>query len=174
MLHVDEILKDWQGETDDSVVLDYEDRHRRRMVLESEKGVSLLLDLADVPDLRDGDALKLSSGLVVAVCAAPEALMEVRGRDPLHLMRLAWHIGNRHLAAEIRTDTLLIRADHVIEGMVRGLGAEVTHVEAPFNPEGGAYDSGVAVTGHDPGHSHGHGRSHDHGHHHHDHEHEHG
>lgn len=167
MLRVDEILKNWQGETADDVVLDYEDRHRRRMVLKSGKGVEFLLDLAEVPDLRGGDALRLSSGLVVAIRAAPEALMEVRCRDALHLMRVAWHIGNRHLAAEIRADAILIRADHVIEGMLRGLGAEVTHVEAPFNPEGGAYDNAVPVAGHSHGHSHGH-------HHHHDHEHEHG
>ena len=65
MLRVDEVLKSWQGETADDVVLDYEDRHRRRMVLKSGKGVEFLLDLAEVPDLRGGDALRLSSGLVV-------------------------------------------------------------------------------------------------------------
>lgn len=164
MRRVEEILKDWQGDTTDGVVLDYEDRHRRRMVLKTERGAEFLLDLAEVPDLRDGDALELSSGEIVAVHAAPESLMEIHGQDALHLARLAWHIGNRHLAAEIREDALRIRADHVIEVMVRGLGGEVAHVKAPFNPEGGAYDNSVVVTGHSHGHSHSHDHDHEHDH----------
>ncbi|NIJ41964.1 urease accessory protein [Parvibaculum indicum] len=154
-----EIIKDWTGEIADRVVLDYEGRHRRRIALTTERGVGFLLDLPDVPDLRDGDALRLTSGEVIAVSAAPEALMEIRCRDALHLARMAWHIGNRHLAAEIGEGFLRIRADHVIAEMVKGLGGKLEMLEAPFNPEGGAYGAHIPVSGHDHGHSH-----HEHGH----------
>jgi urease accessory protein len=96
------------------------------------------------------------------VVAAAEPLVEIRTSDPNHMVRVAWHLGNRHLPTQIMGTRLRIRRDHVIEDMVRGLGAKVVPIEAPFDPEGGAYGHGT-VTGHDHGHAHGHSHSHDHG-----------
>jgi len=139
MLRATEILKACGPEASDEIVLDYDQRHRRRTAMESKNGTQFLLDLADVPDLRDGDGILLPSGTIVRVVAAPELLMEVRCRDPLQLTRIAWHLGNRHLPAEISDIHIRIRADHVIADMVRRHGASVRTLHAPFHPEGGAY-----------------------------------
>ena len=158
----------------DRVVLDYDDRHRRRLAMEGVEGTAFLLDLAEAVPLVSDSGLELEDGRVVMVVAAAEPLAEIRTSDPNHMVRVAWHLGNRHLPTQIMGTRLRIRRDHVIEDMVRGLGARVTAIEAPFDPEGGAYGHGT-VTGHDHGHSHDHGHahdhghSHDHGHHHHDH-----
>jgi urease accessory protein len=150
----------------DTVVLDFDDRHRRRMTMAGTRGLEFLLDLENAVVLRGGDALVLEDGRLVEVVAAPEPLLEIRGRDPHHLVRVAWHLGNRHLPTQIMAKSLRIRRDHVIEAMVKGLGARVIEIEAPFDPEGGAY----ADAGHDHGHDdHGH---HDHGHHHDHHDHD--
>ena len=156
----------------DVVTLDFDDRFRRRRRYVGAKGLAFLLDLEEAVALRDGDGLLLEAGGVVLVRAAPEPLVEISAETPERLARLAWHLGNRHLPTEIRAETLLIRDDHVIVAMLRGLGALVQQVNAPFNPEGGAY--GEHNRHHD--HAHGHGHSHDHGHdhghsHHPDHEH---
>lgn len=161
----------WGGTPADTVVLDYDRRTRRRIALTGRKGLAFLLDLAEAPVLRAGDGLKLEDGRIVEVAAAPEALLEITCSDERALARVAWHLGNRHLATEIDARTLHIRADHVIAEMARGLGASVRSVERPFNPEGGAYGHGAVQ-----GHSHGHGHGHAHGHHHHHghaHDHEH-
>lgn len=136
----------------DAVTLDYEARWRRRGLLHTESGQAVLLDLPEAVQLDDGDALTLEDGGRIAVRAADEALVEVRGESPRHLARLAWHLGNRHLPVEIGDGKLLIRRDHVLEDMLRKLGALMTLVEGPFRPEGGAY-------GH--GRTHGHSHSHD-------------
>ncbi|WP_082364052.1 urease accessory protein UreE [Rhodopseudomonas sp. AAP120] len=144
----------------DSVVLAFDDRHRRRMAMTGTRGLEFLLDLEHAVALRGGDALVLDDGRLIEVVAAPEPLLEIRGRDPLHLVRLAWHLGNRHLPTQIMAKALRIRRDHVIADMVKGLGGKVLEIDAPFDPEGGAY-----APAHDSGaHSH-----HDHGHHGHDH-----
>lgn len=142
----------------DTVVLDFDDRHRRRMAMTGTRGLEFLLDLENAVALRGGDALVLEDGRLVEVVAAPEPLLEIRGRDPHHLIRVGWHLGNRHLPTQIMAKALRIRRDHVIEAMVKGLGARVIEIEAPFDPEGGAYA--------DAGHAH-----HDYGHHHNDHDH---
>ena len=157
MIRVTEVLKHHHGPSDDVVTLDYEDRHRRRMALTGAGGAEFLLDLAEVPDLRDGDALRLENGQIIAVKAAPEPLMELHAHDALQLTRIAWHIGNRHLAAEITNGSLIVRADHVIAQMVEGLGGHVHYIAAPFNPERGAYAGATATHGH---HHHGHGHDH--------------
>lgn len=171
MKRVVTIIKNWSGQTDDAIALDFQDRHRRRIVLTSASGLEFMLDLADVPDLREGDALRLLSGEIVRVHAAPESLMEITCDDPLHLARIAWHLGNRHLPTEITEQKLRIHADHVIAEMVRGLGGHVRALMAPFNPEGGAYGQ-AANAG--KAHSHGHHHHHDDDHHHHAHDHDHG
>jgi urease accessory protein len=150
----------WGGEPADVVRLDYEARTRRRIALEGSGGLQFVLDLARAPVLRAGDGLKLEDGRIVAVEAAPERLLEIACADARQLARIAWHLGNRHLAAEIGERVILIRDDHVIADMVRGLGAETRLIERPFEPEGGAYGHG-AVHGHT--HAHAHGDHHHHG-----------
>jgi len=138
----------------DTVVLDYDQRHRRRTAMRGRGGLEFLLDLADAVPLRDGDALALEDGRLVIVAAAPEPLAEIHAHGPAELMRIAWHLGNRHLPAQLAGNSIRIRRDHVIEEMVAGLGAHVHAIDAPFDPEGGAY----------AGHSHAHSGDHHHDH----------
>jgi urease accessory protein len=158
----------WSDEPADLVRLDYDRRTRRRIALTGAGGLAFLLDLAKAPVLRAGDGIRLEDGRIVAVEAAPEQLLEITCGDAAQLARIAWHLGNRHLAAEIGERAVHIRDDHVIADMVRGLGARTRLVERPFNPEGGAYGHGAAQ-----GHSHGHGHTHGHHHHGHDGDHKH-
>ena len=144
-----------------SVELAHDDRRLRRKALPLEDGSRILVDFVEPVTLHAGDRLVLDDGRQVEVRAAPEELLEIIPRDPVHLAELAWHIGNRHLAAAIEPTRILILHDHVIDDMLQGLGAEVRHVVAPFEPLRGAYG----------GHAHGH---HDHGHSHGDHDHDHG
>src|SRR5580692_5652923 len=123
----------------DCVTLDAHGRHRRRIVLTGERGTTFLLDLPHAIALRDGDGLLLDDGAMVRVAGRPEPLLEIAAASASGLARLAWHIGNRHIDVQIAGDRLRIRRDHVIEDMLRGLGARVTPIEAPFEPEGGAY-----------------------------------
>lgn len=133
----------------DRVLIDFDRRHRRRIVLRTGHGQELLLDLPHAARLRDGDGLELEGGGVIRVRAQPEPLLEIRARTPADLARIAWHLGNRHLPMQILGTRLRIRADHVIEAMVRGLGGQVTSVKAPFDPEAGAYAGGHHHDGHD-------------------------
>ncbi len=119
----------------DRVVLDACDRQRRRIVLTGEKGTVVLLDLPRPETLHHGDGLLLDDGGIVCVAGKPEALVEVAASTPRDLIRLAWHIGNRHTEVQIVGDRLRTRRDHVLEEMVRGLGATVTAIDAPFDPE---------------------------------------
>ena len=139
----------WSGVATDHVTLAFDDRHRRSLAMMGERGVEFLLDLPEATTLRHGDGLVLEDGRMVEVRARPEPLLVVTGNNPLHLARLAWHLGNRHVPAAVEAGRILIRPDHVIAGMLSGLGAEVAAVEAPFDPEPGAYAQGG-------GHSHGH------------------
>ncbi|ESR24864.1 urease accessory protein UreE [Lutibaculum baratangense] len=123
----------------DTVTLDHDGRHRRRMVLTGDHGTEFLLDLPEARALREGEGLELEDGRVILVCAAPEKLMEVTAGNRHALMRIVWHLGNRHLPVEIEVDRVRLRPDHVIEAMIVGLGGKVAHVEAPFHPETGAY-----------------------------------
>ena len=133
----------------DRVVLDADERHRRRIALTGERGTQFLLDLPHAAALRDGDGLVLEDGAIVRVAGKPEALLEITAASAHDLARLAWHIGNRHTDMQVMGDRLRIRRDHVLEDMLRGLGARMRALEAPFDPEHGAY---------------GHGDSHDHDH----------
>jgi urease accessory protein len=165
----------WSEPPADTVVLGFDDRHRRRMAMTGTRGLAFLLDLENAVALRGGDALVLDDGRLIEVVAAPEPLAEIRCNDPQHLVRVAWHLGNRHLPTQIMAKGLRIRRDHVIEAMVKGLGARVIEIEAPFDPEGGAYAGG----GHphaeaDPHHQVAHDRSsHGHDDHHHGQQHHH-
>jgi urease accessory protein len=134
----------------DRVTLAFVDRHRRRMRLVADSGNSFLLDLARVQHLAEGDGLELDDGNYVRVCAKPERVLEIEADGPTGLLRLAWHLGNRHLPVQALDGKLRIRDDHVIAGMVEGLGGKVTRLNAPFDPVTGAY-AGV---------DHGHGHEH--------------
>src|SRR5579863_8665061 len=134
----------WSGEPADRVVLDYDDRRRRRIAMTGNNGTAFLLDLPSPAELLGGDALLLEDGRLVEVVAAPELLLEIRCADARHLARVAWHIGNRHVPAQVLSNALRIRRDHVLNDLARQLGADVAEIEAPFTPEGGAYQSAHA------------------------------
>ena len=146
----------------DRVVLDADERHRRRTVLTGESGTKFLLDLEHAAALKDGDGLVLDDGSIVTVAGRPEPLIEIEAKSPLDLLRLAWHLGNRHTQVEIVGARLRIRRDHVLESMVAGLGGKLTPIEAPFEPEAGAHGQGEHA--HDHGHAHHHHAHADHEH----------
>jgi len=123
----------------DRVVLGHDLRHRRRRMLVAVSGSPILLDLPQPTVLRHGDGLRLEDGRMILVEAQVEPLAEISAPDIAALVRIAWHLGNRHLQTQLFGDRLRIRRDHVIEAMVEKLGATVTAIEAPFDPEGGAY-----------------------------------
>ncbi|WP_026790741.1 urease accessory protein UreE [Pleomorphomonas oryzae] len=161
----------WSGAPADTLTLERDDRHRRRLVMRCIGKTVFLLDLKEAAVMKDGDALELEDGRLILVQAVPERLLEITAASPADLVRVAWHLGNRHLPAQFLGDRLRIRYDHVIEDMLKGLGATVTPVLAAFDPEGGAYGHGE-VHGHDHDHDHGeHEHTHEHGpeRHHHDH-----
>jgi urease accessory protein len=140
----------------DSLTLDFDARHRRRIRLTADEGEDVLLDLPKAVAMADGDGLQIDDGRWLKVQAAAELTVEVRHEDPNQLVRVAWHLGNRHLPTEIQDQVLRIRPDHVIEDMLRRFGADLVKVRAPFQPEGGAYGS------HGYHHSHGeHGHGHE-------------
>ncbi len=176
MIRATEVIArgDWRGDPADTVVLDFDDRHRRRFAMEGVGGLNFLLDLPEAVALRTGDALKLEDGRLVEILGASEPLAEIRAESPEHLLRLAWHLGNRHLPVQVAGQKLRIRRDHVIEAMVQGLGGQVRAVEAAFDPEGGAYAQAMQAHHHGHDHHHDHGPHHDHGHkHEHGHKHDH-
>ncbi|MGI6850806.1 urease accessory protein UreE [Mesorhizobium sp. 1B3] len=154
------------GSPFDVVVLAHDERHLRRKVLALRNGLDVLVDLPEAIAFHHGDLLVLEDGRSVEIIAAKEQLYEISGQNGLHLMQLAWHLGNRHLPAQIEETRIVILRDHVIKSMLEGLGAKVSEIVEPFQPVRGAYHGT---------HSHGHGQgghSHDDGHHHHDHSHQ--
>jgi urease accessory protein len=177
MLHVEEVLGLPESTaTVDELVLDYDARQKHRFLATLASGVEVAVTLPRGTRLADGDHLRLSDGRYVRVRAAEEALSVVTTPDTLLLARVAYHLGNRHVALAITPGRLAYGHDHVLDEMVRRLGAAVTFERAPFVPEGGAYGGGG---GHhhahaDHHHEHDqHGHAGAHGHHHHEHEHEH-
>lgn len=151
------------GNAESILELDHDMRNRRRAVYRPAIGEPLLLDMERVVHLRGGDRLLLDDGVRIEVAAAPEPLIEITAPDLHALVRIAWHLGNRHLPTQLAEGRLLIRHDHVIAEMVEGLGGACRAIRAPFDPEGGAY-AGNGAAHHSNGHDHGH-----HKHHHHDH-----
>ena len=132
-----------------AVTLDFDARYRRRIRLTTDDDEDFLLDLPKTVAMADGDALQLDDGRLLKVQAAAELTVEVRHADPNQLVRIAWHLGNRHFPTEIRNDVLRIRPDHVIEAMLHGFGADLVKLQAPFQPEGGAYSGSGHRHGHD-------------------------
>ena len=121
------------------VRLAFDDRHRRRLRLETTAGEPVLLDLPRAVAMAEGAGLRCTDGAWIEVAARPEPVLRITAASPVLMARLAWHLGNRHTPAEIRAGAILIRPDHVLAGMVRDLGAVATETVAPFQPEGGAY-----------------------------------
>jgi urease accessory protein len=139
----------WSGAAADRIVLRHDERHCRRVSLTASSGLAFVLDLPAATRLRGGDALILEDGRPVEVVAAREEIFEIRCRDPQQLARVAWHLGNRHVPVQVLADALRIRRDHVLAELVTQLGAYPVPLEAPFEPEAGAYDG-----------AHGHGDAH--------------
>jgi urease accessory protein len=141
----------------DVITLDHGERHRRRIALTADGGTAFLLDLDKADVLEDGDGIGLESGWLVEVRAAPEKLVEVTTGSPLELLTLAWHIGNRHVPAEVAEGAIYIAYDHVLIDMLQGLGAQTRIVERPFRPVRGAYHhhENGGYAGHHHGHTHG-------------------
>ena len=130
----------WQGEAAvDRVTLAFLDRHRRRLRLVADSGTPFLLDLPRVRHLIDGDGLELDDGSRIRVCAAAEPVIEITADRPADLLRIAWHIGNRHLPLQVLEGRLRLLADPVVAAMIEGLGGKIARREAPFDPESGAY-----------------------------------
>ena len=132
------------------VTLDYEGRFLRRKRLVTNTGESFLVELPETVSLSSTDGFLLDDNRVIAIKAKPEMLFKVKHSN---LPRIAWHIGNRHAPCQVGCDHLLIKEDHVMEGLLNLLGADIEKLEAPFIPEGGAY-------GHGRTHSHSHNHSH--------------
>ncbi|MDB5527648.1 MAG: urease accessory protein UreE [Devosia sp.] len=124
-----------------SVVLEHDERRLRRKLLRLQNGEEVMLDFPQTITLDHQGAIQLDDGRLVEVIAAPELLYEIRARDTDHLVRLAWHIGNRHTSAQLEASRILIKRDHVLKTMLEGLGAVVTNVSEPFFAEHGAYHS---------------------------------
>jgi len=185
MIRATEVLSSghWNRASEaDTIELPHDGRHRRRIAMRGANDTVFLLDLADATQLHDGDGIKLEDGRVVRVIAASEPIAEISASDPHHLSRIAWHLGDRHVPAQILAGSIRIGRDHVLEELMVKLGAKVTRIEAPFDPEGGAYAEETVHAhghhdhaGHKHDHEHGpdcdHDHDHDHGHHHHGHDH---
>ena len=144
----------------DTVILDFAQRSGKASVT-GVKGTAIDIDLQEPGRLRTDDLLLLDDGSLVEVVAAAEALIEARAADLAALTRLAWHLGDRHVPVQVLANRIRAKRDPAVEALLASLGAKVALIEAPFEPEGGAYES-----------SHGHGHDHDHAHGH-DHQHEH-
>ena len=138
MLPARHVLRQDITDAADRIVLAYDERFVRRKRLTCESGASVMVDLPETVSLDDGDALVTDDGRKLAIVAADEPVVMIRGNLP----RLAWHIGNRHTPCEVTPTHLIIRRDHVLESMLLGLGADLTLALAPFRPEGGAYGHG--------------------------------
>lgn len=143
MLRATEILPPGHqlGPAGDQIILEHDARRLRRKLLRSVGGTEVMLDLPQTITLEHQSALRLSDGRLVEIIAADELLYEIRGRDAAHLVRLAWHIGNRHTSAQLEAERVLIKRDHVLKTMLEGLGATITNVTEPFYAEHGAYHS---------------------------------
>lgn len=168
----------------DTVILDYAQRSTPKIAVSGVKGTRIDIDLHAPARLRTDDLLELDNGALVEVVAAPEPLIEARAADVSALARLAWHLGDRHAPVQLLPNRIRVQRDEAIETLLKSLGAKVAPIEAPFEPEGGAYESAHDHAHHDHtrhqhhhdhahcGHDHhGHDHPHHHGHGHHDHDH---
>jgi urease accessory protein len=122
-----------------SLSLTAEERTRSNYRFETEDGQVLLLRLPRGTVLRDRDLLQSENGILVRVTAKPEPVLTVTAKNPLELLRAAYHLGNRHVALEITPTYLRLSPDSVLQAMLEHLGLEVRAENMPFEPEIGAY-----------------------------------
>lgn len=149
----------------DTVILDYAQRSTQKIAVTGVKGGNFAIELSASARLRTDDLLVLDDGGLVEVVAAPEPLIEARAADLPSLARLAWHLGDRHVSVQLLPNRIRARREPGVESLLTSLGAKLALIEAPFEPEGGAYASHGRA--HDHSHNHTHGRRHGHAHHHH-------
>jgi len=145
----------------DTVILDYAQRNAQKIAVTGVKGGTFEIELQQPVHLRTDDLLVLDDGTLVEVVAAPEPLIEARAADIAGLSRLAWHLGDRHVPVQVLANRIRVQHAPAIEVLLKSLGAKLTMIEAPFEPEGGAYASSH---GHDHDHAHDHNHGHTHGH----------
>lgn len=126
----------------DLAVLNADERYIRRKVITLIHGDEVLFDLPFARRLQHRERVFVEDGRNFEVFAAEEELLEIVGSSPQHISQLAWHIGNRHLDAQIEEARIVIRRDHVIAAMLKGMGATVTEITEEFTPEHGAYGHG--------------------------------
>ncbi len=146
----------------DTVLLDYAQRSARTVTVTGLKGGRFEIAFAQAARLRTDDALVLEDGSLIEVVAAPESLIEARAGDVADMARLAWHLGDRHIPVQMLSNRIRVQRGPDVECLLKSLGAKVTPIEAPFEPEGGAYESHAHDHDHDHGHAHGHHHHHDH------------
>lgn len=159
MLEATEITHLHDGDTYLEVVASFEERQKSRYRTTTKCGQDLGWFIERGYVLREYDVLKCKDGTLILVKCADEAVSEVRAEDELSLLKSAYHLGNRHVPLQVEKTFLRYQEDYVLDDMVKGLGLSVTHKNAPFNPESGAYSKG-----HSHRHSHSHSHSHDHSH----------
>jgi len=169
MRRVVRVLTSGQAAPIDSVILKPDQRRVQTAQLTGVNGTPIGVMLPEAVLLRNGDALELDDGTIVEVVIEPEPLVEIRGHDVAHLARLAWHLGDRHVPVQVLANRLRMRRDPALETLLQNLDARLTMIEAPFDPEGGAYAPRPAQDDHAHGHDHGHRHDHDH---HHGHQHD--
>lgn len=143
-----------------TLTLPFELRQKSRLKATLDNGTEVGLMLSRGGLLRGGDFLRAEDGTLIKIVAAAETVSKVTHDDPLMLMRASYHLGNRHVPLQVSRNSLLYTHDHVLDEMVTGLGLQVECVEAPFEPEGGAYGGGHKHGEHDHNHSHSHQHSH--------------
>jgi urease accessory protein len=161
----------------DTLILSHAQRQAQKGFLFGIKGTCVELDFAETVRLRTDDALQLDDGGLVEVVAEPEPLIEARAADLAALARLAWHLGDRHVPVQVLERRLRLKRDPAVEALLQSLGAKLVTIDAPFEPEGGAYATSAGDHGHrhhdHDHHDHTHDHDHDHAHgHHHDHKHD--
>ena len=124
---------------EDTITLTYDQRFIRRKKLVSDNNFGFLVNLSETVSLKKNDGFLLDNGSIILIKSAEEELLEITSNN---LMKITWHIGNRHIPCQIENDRLLIQVDKVIENLVIKLGGSVKIVKEEFNPEGGAYGLG--------------------------------
>lgn len=140
----------------DSVILDRAQRRTPRGERVSVNGLRFALELREPTHLRMGDALELEDGRLIEVVAEAEPLIEVRAVDAAALARIAWYLGDRHVSVQLFANRIRLRRDHALESLIVSLGGKCADIEAPFDPEGGAYVEPAHAHSHDR-HSHAYG-----------------
>lgn len=152
----------------DTLILPYAQRQAHKGFVFGVKGTCVEFDFAEPVSLHTDDTLLLDDSRTVEVVAEPEPLIEVRAADLAALARLAWRLGDRHVPVQVLERRLRLKRDSALEGLLESWNVKFAAIEAPFEPEGGAYST---AHGHDHDHDHHHHDHHDHGH---DHQHGHG